>query len=252
MPNLNIADALYVGSGAASAAYLGSTQVWTSGGGGSGALVDAVGATSYEADSAGSLIIARPAGVTSGDYLLLFHTWSYSGTAPSAPGSGFTQLVQDTTQGADATSPNFRISTQWADGSEPSSYTIPGCSNGDNAVILAAFRNVDPTDPIALSPVFAKTSNSTSQSVPTRTIPEDDVLWLAFFGSQDYNTSENTAWGTPSGMTMVHQENGVFNNCFIAMEQRDTGSTGARAFTLQTGASESAARVGSLALRSTL
>lgn len=212
--------------------------------------IEIVGTTSAGADTEPTIEVDTPAGLQDGDVLLGVHFYTYNATQDHGPASGFTEdYFDDSTSGEDDTSPVLVIySHEVTDaGSEPGSYTFDAASDGNNVIFLVAVRGADASDLYADGLQAEGTPNATSHELPGRTLSEDGNLYLGFFGSQAFTEDADTNWAAPAEMDEAGQFSEVFNNGLVAYELRDSGSVGAREATVS--ASESAGKVGSLALR---
>lgn len=114
----------------------------------------------YFSDNTTDLIIPKPAGLATGDWLWLLCV-NQNVTAMSATPSGFTNLWS-ATQTALATT----IKTKWITdaGSEPADYTVTKAS-ARGVGIAIAFRNVDPTTPFDVSSSTPGSNTNTGNPV---------------------------------------------------------------------------------------
>lgn len=216
--------------------------------------ISMVGWTTAMNDGAVSASIARPAGVAAGDLLLVFQSWSWEdngspATTPGAVPTGFEQWSQDISQDgtADLTSPMVRVSAKFATGSEPANYTWPTSPNTNNVVGMAAIRGVDQANPQALPTVWQITSNTPTQTLTGRTIPEANVAWVAFWAMQRFASPQTVTFTKPPEMALVGTVLNIYNLGAVTWEARNAGATGNRVATWS--ATQSKGRLGSIGLR---
>jgi len=206
--------------------------------------------TSAGSDTETTIEVDTPSGLQDGDVLLGVHFYTYNATQDHGPASGFTEdYFDDSISGSDDTSPVLVIySREVTDaGSEPGSYTFDAASDGNNVIFLVAVRGADASDLYADGLEAEGTPNATGHELPARTLSEDGSLYLGFFGSQAYTEDADTNWAAPPEMDEAGQFSEIFNNGLVAYEVRGSGEVGAREATVSS--SESAGKVGSLALR---
>lgn len=155
------------------------------------------GSATHAGSNAGSLSIAKPTGVVSGDVMLLFVTDNNQ----SITVSGWT-LHAFTVETTNSTY-KFSIYYKVAGGSEPASYTV---SNGGGAPFLGtivAFSGVDNVSPLT----SANTSYASNQAEPlttptaTNSITPGRVLYA--------RSARNTAGSAPTPLTFSTAASGV-------------------------------------------
>lgn len=150
-------------------------------------------------------VLAKPAGVVSGD-LLIAHivlggfTASFSSLVPA----GWTLGPADTV-GAGAFSACAAVMYKIAGGSEPSTYPFDMGPNGGVGAI-DAYSGVNPTTPFSITAMQDNPASSLNIPIPSVTTPVGDCLMLAFYS---HRTSSTVSYTAPSDMTARLNYTGV-------------------------------------------
>lgn len=187
---------------------------------------------SSSASGTGTVTVSKPAGVASGDIILIF-LGANSGS-PTPP-TGFTtgNLTPATGGGGGETNWSdffYRV----ADGTEGSTFTINGTAAGWNEIGCVVLRNAsaDTTTPIDTSAGSVDASATTSPAAPSVTTGRAGNLVLTFFCNSGAGI---TTLSPPTGQTQIVFWDGdaVINS----NTQASAGATGTLAETLSTGGS---------------
>ncbi len=182
-----------------------------------------------------SIVMAKPAGLAVGDYLLACHTADADGSlaAMTAP-AGFTELAA---QAGNASSnyPYLKIWGKVATSGDvaASTFTFPGDTGSDEAGALVAIEagTYDPDDPVGTI-TFTTQARIANQAItaPSITGVEDGLLICVL--SADTNNLSQSFPTPPTGMTEVADDGqaysliGVFSEVLTA-----DGATGTRTAT---------------------
>ena len=184
--------------------------------------------------TATTLQLARPVGVTSGDFLIA--AIAVQGNQAITAPSGWTQIQNDVSGSALRQVLFYRFATA----SEPTSYTWALGASRAAAGAMTAYRGVDTTQPIDVSNGQANAS-STSITAPTVTTIVIDTLLVGAFGTATNPTV------TPAAGMIEQSEILTTGKNKLAIEVADqiraaAGSTGARVAT----ADKAAVNIGQL------
>ena len=178
--------------------------------------------------SGSSVNATKPAGAVAGD-LLIFHCWK-DNSDPAPTISAATFLVQ-TLAANDTVCGTSYIFYRVLDGSEGSTFTVAGSTQGGGVLTLIKAGTYDPN--FASTWVYGignVTSNRTSHVLASIDAPTADCLLLASVASH----SNDSVSAAPSGMTLVGQSGTAANGVGGVAQQALTaaGATGTRTFTL--------------------
>jgi hypothetical protein len=177
-----------------------------------------------------SLVINKPAGVLSGDFMLAgisINKSSSSDPAITAP-SGWS-LVRSLPDGLVRTS----VYRRTAGSSEPASYTWTISSAVRVAGGIAAYSGVNTTTPIQLeNGAVEGTTDTTSHTTPTITTTGSATWLVSIFGDRTGTTS--STWTPPSGATErvdVRTTQGTSPNVSLSIHDQGPVTAGNKAHT---------------------
>lgn len=143
-------------------------------------------------------VIDAPAGIVSGDLILIAISLSNTGVYASAP-SGFTEYDRHAINSYD----NAAISLMWkiAGASEPSTYTITFDSPVDSAAVCVVHSGVtNPTTPIASASFQTADVSAVPIEIPSASISPpavgSDLVWFAGFDT--YVPTHSTVYTGPT------------------------------------------------------
>ena len=155
-----------------------------------------VGYTTANADNDPSATISLPVGTVDSDVLVLFISKDGSSLPPTP--SGFTQQYNAPSGGSHTDSLFWKAAS-----AEPSSYTILMAGNERAWLWLAAYREVDNSDPFAS---FASEVNPTSDQnmvIPQITRDIANQMCVALIGTESGNSGNPLGVVWPNGYTTV-------------------------------------------------
>ena len=170
------------------------TQTVAVGDGSGFAAISFVGQSSFNANQK-SFSVKVPAPVQTGDALLLFASQGGTSTM-TGPGTGWTQIGR-TTDGTHATTIWQKTATDTDLGSTVKLTTAAGAYL-KAGLTLAAYRGVDPTDPIAAISGAPEPGNATAHTTPVVTDTTEDA-WRVSYWSDKNNAT--TSWTAPPDET---------------------------------------------------
>lgn len=180
--------------------------------------------------SGSSVNATKPAGAVVGD-MLFFHCWKDNGDpAPTVAAATF--LVQ-TLSANDFACGTTYIFYREIDGTEGSTFTVGGKTQGGGVLTLIEAGTYDPNPANWVYGIGNVTGNLTSHVLASINAPTTDCLLLASVA----NHSNNSVSAVPSGMTLVGQSGTAANGVGGVARQALTsaGATGTRTFTLSGG-----------------
>jgi hypothetical protein len=128
--------------------------------------------------SSTSLVVPYPAGVVSGDLLVI--QYSAATSAVTTTPSGWTLLLGPTS-GSDGQGDKFSVFYRVAGASEPSSVTIAKTTSGGGAGIMAAYSGVNTSSPIDASAAANLPSSGSSGTTPSVTTTQTNTMLLRFY-----------------------------------------------------------------------
>lgn len=174
-----------------------------------------------------TVVPSRPTGVQEGDLLLAVQASDVDGSLSSmtAP-SGWTQISSES-RGSDV---GFvKVWQKIATSSEPSTYSFPDSTSSNCSIVIVALTGYDPSQPLAVTPTWAKGSNSTTHPAPSVTGTDGGLLLTAHIAGTDGTTRSYSA---PSGMTLA-QDSTLSSDGWILLgvyydELTSSGATGTR------------------------
>lgn len=198
--------------------------------------------------------VATPTGLVVDDFLTAFVVVSVDEATAATGPAGWTTLGDFISQGSDASSPYLSVFYKAATTTEvnASTFTFGKHSSSDSVCHLSAWRNVDLTNPIALSALDTLTPNSTTHTAPTRTTTVANTMYLIWNGYQQYVAAKTQTIGAISGAGWAGARTGfrasVFN--FAALDYENRASAGAiDTRTVVSSGSQSAGRILTVGLR---
>src|SRR2546428_2306645 len=180
------------------------STTYTTGGGGGGSITTNLpivtrGKSRAGISGSGTLTVPKPTGVVSGDVLM--PAISFRGVVPATP-SGWTLIrsVSASSGSSSCTSPTVSLAVyrKVAGASEPASYSWTVANKAEG--IIAAYYNVDTSNPINVENGASQTSSSTSLSTLAGccTTTVANTMLVASFADGAGNTGFGT--GVPGGI----------------------------------------------------
>jgi PKD repeat protein len=137
--------------------------------------------------------VARPAGITAGDGLLLFAT-AASPTVTMADPAGWTPVR--TVQAANGIT--TRLWQRVATAAEPANVTVTLSGLAKADLLYLAYRGTAAAGPVAVQAGVAETASTTAHVTPQAT--STSSAWVLSYWAD--NTSASTAWTAPAGQTV--------------------------------------------------
>ena len=196
------------------------------GGGGGG---PAVRSSSYLEPYSDSFSITKPAGVASGDLLVMVYSQIFNpkGGSSHSPPAGWTQRATEVF----GTYTNKRITywTKVAGASEPATYDFTGANNWYSASVgIVAISGASAFDSVGSAFQTSTTSIATANAVTT-TATNDVLLFIATAPVNSGSSGAKSAT-VPTGMTSVLTSTSLADNRMIIAKQTlsAAGSTGTR------------------------
>lgn len=180
--------------------------------------------------TSGLCVPVPPTGTVSGDYLLAVQTSDYRGSLSSmtAP-SGWALLGS-----ASRSDVGFiKVWRKIATGSEPTQYEFPDSTSAHSNVVITALTGYDPSQPLAVEPVFADGAASTTHAASSVAGVAGGMLITAYTAGTNGTTRDYT--GTPAGMTLA-QDATLSSGAYLLtevyyQELAAGGATGSRSAT---------------------
>jgi len=174
------------------------------------------------------LVVPYPAGVVSGDLLILQYARSGSSSYLTTTPSGWTELIGPIA-GSDGQSDKFSIFYRVAGASEPSSVTLTKLAAADAAGIMVAYSGVNTSSPIDASASANLPTSGTSGTTPSVTTTRANTMLLRFYW----------VWGPPPNITPAATDTerfeATFTNHGYRMEMADSTQAAAGASGTTTG-----------------
>lgn len=186
-------------------------------------------AGAFASNSSGNPVISYPAGVASGDILIIQYMVGGAATVATTP-SGWTLLFGPTTTSDGSQPARAYVYYRVAGGSEPSTITFAHTgSSGQAGGIMSAYTGADGTTPINVSTIAVTETTGTTQTAPTVTTTIANTRLLHMYWITGNTTTTQNAADTERYDTVWAA---VFETLELADKaQAATGATGTSAAT---------------------